>query len=97
MGATAELTGYLQTNVSTQIVQERTTAIGVDASLVVPPRSRVTGQYGVQAYDVVYDVQTVFSWPAVVGRPREQCFDRGTQRGTTNAPTVTEGWRFTAG
>ncbi|MFC7385368.1 hypothetical protein [Sphaerisporangium rhizosphaerae] len=97
VGATAELTKYLQTNVSTQIVQERTTAIGVNASLVVPPHSRVTGQYGVQAYDVVYDVQTVYSSPANENRPREKCYDRGTQRGTTNAPTVTEGWRFIAG
>ncbi|WP_189161936.1 hypothetical protein [Sphaerisporangium melleum] len=97
VGVTAELTSYLQTNVSTQIVQERTTAIGVNASLVVPPHSRVTGQYGVQAYDVAYDAQKYWSWPANTSKPREKCWDQGTQRGATNAPTVTEGWRFIAG
>ena len=82
--------------VGAQIVQERTTAIGVNAGLVVAPHSRVTGQYGVQAFDVVYDVQTVRAWPAIPNRI-ERCFDQGAQRGTTNAPTLTEGWRFIAG
>ncbi|MEU8268001.1 hypothetical protein AB0B89_12620 [Sphaerisporangium sp. NPDC049002] len=92
VGTTSELTKSLQASVSTQIVQERTTAIGVNASLVVAPHSRVTGQYGVQAYDVVYDVQTVRT-----SNSHAKCWDQGTQRGTTNAPTITEGWRFIAG
>ncbi|MEV0385843.1 hypothetical protein [Nonomuraea sp. NPDC050643] len=96
VGTAGELAKSLQASVSTQIVQERTTAIGVDASLVVAPRSRVTGQYGVHAFDVVYDVQTVRAWPAIPNRI-ERCFDQGVQRGATNAPTFSEGWRFIAG
>jgi hypothetical protein len=96
VGTAGDLAKSLQASVSAQIVQERTTAIGVNAGLVVAPHSRVTGQYGVQAFDVVYDVQTVRAWPAIPNRI-ERCFDQGAQRGTTNAPTLTEGWRFIAG
>ncbi|MFC4588953.1 hypothetical protein [Sphaerisporangium corydalis] len=96
VGTTAELTKSLQASVSTQIVQERTTAIGVNASLVVAPRTRVTGQYGIQAFDVVYNVQTVRAWPAIPNG-FTRCWDQGSQQGTTNAPTLTEGWRFIEG
>lgn len=95
VGTAGELAKTLQASVSTQIVQERTTAIGVNASLVVAPHSRVTGEYGVNAFDVVYDVQTLRAWPAIPNRI-QRCHDQGTQRGTTNAPTLSEGWRFTA-
>ncbi|MFC4534938.1 hypothetical protein [Sphaerisporangium dianthi] len=96
VGSGTELTKYLQTSVSAQIVQERTTSLGVNANFTVAPHTRVTGQYGVQAYDVVYDVQTVRAWPAIPNG-YTKCWDQGSQRGTTNAPTVIEGWRFVAG
>ncbi|MET8002255.1 hypothetical protein [Nonomuraea glycinis] len=96
VGTAGELAKTLQASVSVQIVQERTTAIGVNAGLVVAPHTRVTGQYGVHAFDVVYDVQTVRAWPAIPNKIT-RCHDQGTQRGTTNAPTISEGWRFVAG
>jgi hypothetical protein len=85
VGTTSELTGALQASVSAQIVQERTTAIGVNASVVVAPHSRVTGQYGVHAYDVVYDVQTIRAWPSIPNQLR-RCWDQGSQRAPPTRP-----------
>ena len=90
VGTEATLADFLKSTVSVQIVQERTTAIGVNATVMVPAHTRVLGQYGVEAFEVVYDVQTIywFAW---------RCSDLGTQRVNTNAPTFVEGWRFTSG
>jgi hypothetical protein len=91
VGTTAQLVDKLQSTVSVAIVQQRTSSLGVTATLTVPARSRIIGDYGVEAYNVVYNVQTV--WMRL---DRGQCWDRGTSNGnTTNAPTLAEGWRFT--
>lgn len=96
IGTSAQLTNKLQANVSVAIVQSRTTAIGVNATVTVPANSRVIGRYGVEAFDVAYDAQVV--WQSVdVRKPGSfggHCWDRGTQRAGTLAPTVVEGWRF---
>ncbi|MER7274593.1 hypothetical protein ABT369_09065 [Dactylosporangium sp. NPDC000244] len=44
-----------------------------------------------QGYYVVYDAQTIL-WYWWQGR----CYDEGTQRGTTAAPTSVEGWQLSA-
>jgi hypothetical protein len=92
VGTSAQLTPKLQSTVSVSIVQEHTTAIGVNATVSVPPRGRVTGLYGVHGFDVVYDVQTITRTNVSA-----DCLDQGTQRATTSAPTRIEGWRFEAG
>nr|MDT0662993.1 hypothetical protein [Micromonospora sp. DSM 115978] len=92
VGTSAQLTNKLQTSVSVDIVNSRTTAIGVNAQVTVPAYSRVLGLYGVEVYDVAYTAQTVW-----MNLPRSKCWDRGTQAATTAAPTLIEGWRFTAG
>jgi hypothetical protein len=88
VGVDREVGDFLKVNVSSQITQSRTTAIGVNVTVNVPPRSTVLGEYGIRAFDVVYDVHTIKKY---IGR----CYDEGTQRGSTNAPTIAEGWRFT--
>ncbi|MDG4829467.1 hypothetical protein O7627_09150 [Solwaraspora sp. WMMD1047] len=92
VGTSAELTSKLQATVSVDIQYSRTTAIGVNAQVTVPAYSRVLGLYGVEVYDVAYTAQRVW-----MNLARSKCWDRGTQSDTTSAPTLVEGWRFTAG
>lgn len=88
-GTTASLMGFLTANVSATITQSRTTAIGVSSTVTVPARSRVLGEYGVDAYIVTYDVQ---SYGTLDGK---KCNDNGSPvRETRNAPTIIETWRF---
>ena len=79
----------MQSNVSTSIMVSRTTAIGVNVTATVPPRTRVTGLYGVDGYDIVYDAQQI----VLIGGG---CLYGSTARASTSAPTFVEGWRFTS-
>jgi len=95
-GRSVTLASFLTANVSVTIVQSWTTSIGVSATATVPPHSRVTGLYGIQAYDVIYSVHT---YRHVGSRPPDpgdrSCIDEGTTFGNnTNAPTYVEGWRI---
>jgi hypothetical protein len=99
VGTSASLFDFLTVNVSTSIVQSRTTSIGVSTTATVAPHTRLLGQYGVEAFNVVYDVQTLrLITPAATAPPSTNtgCQDRGTQRLATTAPTVVEGWRLSA-
>jgi hypothetical protein len=92
VGDQAKLTERLQQTVNATITQSRVTSVGVSTTATVPPHSSVLGQYGMQGYTVVYDAQTIYwAWYA------DRCTDGGTQRGTTSAPTPTEGWQLSAG
>jgi hypothetical protein len=88
-GSSVQLLEVLQFNVSVSIVNSRTTAIGVNVTATVPPLTRVTGLYGVDGYDVVYDTQLIL-------RQGTNCQYGEVRRGSTAAPTFIEGWRFTA-
>ena len=88
-GSSVQLTEVMQANVSTSIMVSRTTAIGVNVTVTVPPRTRVTGFYGVDGYDVVYDAQQI----VLIGG---SCLYGSVVRFTTSAPTFVEGWRFTS-
>jgi hypothetical protein len=90
-GTSSQLVDKLQTTVNVSITAQRTTSIGVAVTATVPEHSWVLGQYGVEGYSIVYDAQTI--WKTRDGR---SCTDQGTQRTTTAAPTVVEGWRLTA-
>ncbi|WP_431924447.1 hypothetical protein [Micromonospora wenchangensis] len=90
VGFSSQLVQNLQTSVSTSITSSRTTAIGVNAAVTVPPHSRVIGLYGIEAYDVTYDAHRV--WRNAGNNTI--CYEQGTSRGTTQAPTFVEGWRF---
>ncbi|GAA0904833.1 hypothetical protein Vau01_110070 [Virgisporangium aurantiacum] len=96
IGTTAQLTKTLQTTVSAQIVQSRTTQIGVDATVTVPAQSRVVGRYGVEVFNVAYTGQLVWqSYNAQKpGGFGGHCWERSNQATSTVAPTVLEGWRF---
>ena len=87
VGLEVKFNEFLKTTVSVQIVQSRTTQIGVVAALDVAPHSAMIAEYGVAAYDVTYDAQ-------IFWRDGSTCVAYGTQRLTTNAPTTTEGWHF---
>lgn len=88
----AKIHDWFTVTVSSTIQQSRTTSIGTSYSEVVPPNTTAQGDYGVEAYNVTYDVHltkydSFFSWPL--------CLDYDTVRQTTNAPTNIEGWRVT--
>lgn len=89
VGTTAQFVDKLQRTISVQILMSRTTSIGVNATVEVPPHRRITGMYGTEAFGVSYSGQVV--WKNGTG---SKCWDRGTQSGSTTAPTVNEGWRF---
>ncbi|MGN9913236.1 hypothetical protein ACTMTJ_37420 [Phytohabitans sp. LJ34] len=96
LGTSAQLTEKLQSTVSVQIVQSRTTQIGINATVTVPPQSRVVGRYGVEVFNVAYTGQLV--WQSYnAQRPGGfggHCWERSNVAGSTVAPTVLEGWRF---
>jgi len=91
LGTTNQLTEKLQYTVSAQIVAMRSTAIGVDATVSVPPRTRTTGLYGLHGYIVNYDALKIL-------KVKDKCYvgDGVVQHATTNAPTFVEGWQFTS-
>ena len=92
VGASASgLLDFLTVNVSASIVLSRTTAVGVSTTGQVPPHSRLIGEYGIQAFDVTYDVVTYQILAHVA------CKSVGSERFTTNAPTALEGWRIRTG
>jgi hypothetical protein len=93
VGDQAKLTERLQQTVNATITQSRMTSVGVNTTATVPPHSSVLGQYGMQGYTVVYDAQTIlwYWW-----QNPSSCYDNGTQRGTTSAPTPIEGWQLSA-
>jgi hypothetical protein len=99
VGVDAKAGDYLTTKVSTSIELSRTTQIGVQVSTVVPPRSRVIAEYGVEGYYVTYAIeawQTAVPWSETPG-PGRRCEEWGYYPQATNAPTKVEGWRLRAG
>lgn len=93
VGFARELTQQLTINVSTQIVESRTTAIGVNVQATVPPHRSILGEYGVHGYSVVYNVRR---WLADnESLPQGICSGGAAQNGlTASAPTFVEGWRI---
>lgn len=89
VGTTAQFVDKLQRSISVNITVSRTTSIGVNATVEVPPHRRITGMYGTEAFNVGYSGQVV--WKSPTGH---KCWDRGTQSSGTTAPTTSEGWRF---
>jgi hypothetical protein len=87
----AKLLSWLTATVSRDITQSRTTQVGVSVSATVPPLSGVQADYGVQAYNVTYNVHTVRMYFLLSGTT--SCSDLGTATQTVNAPTTVEGWR----
>lgn len=76
-----------------QVVQSRTTRVGVGATAVIPANSTMLGEYGSQSFDVVFDMQRVTMVP---GSPT--CYlwlDSTIANNTAHVPTINEGWRFT--
>lgn len=93
VGSSVSLFKFLTASVSVSIQSSRTTSIGVSATATVPPHSRVQGDYGVDAFNVTYDMQA-YRW---VGGLNACQISGSPIRVTSNAPTNIEGWRFTAG
>jgi hypothetical protein len=91
VGTAVKVGELLTVTVSTTIVLSRTTTIGVSVTGQVPPHGRLIGEYGVQAYNVTYDLTTY----EILGHVA--CRSIGVQRGTANAPTTVEGWRLRNG
>jgi hypothetical protein len=91
VGSAVQLTEQLKFSIDTSIVASRTTAIGVNATLNVPPRTRTTGLYGVHGYNVTFDALKIHK----IGK---KCYvgDGIPVHLTTKAPTYVEGWQFSS-
>ncbi|MGA5506102.1 hypothetical protein [Streptomyces umbrinus] len=94
VGVSLTLFQKLTTSVSASITTSTTTTTGVSASATVPAHGRVIGQYGVEAYNVNYSVNTYESYSST---PGENCSRTSSSQGTTVAPTVYTGWRVLPG
>lgn len=95
VGAAIPVRDFLTVNLSSTIVLSNTTATGVSASGPVPPGGRLIGEYGVEAFDVTYDLTTYRVRVVLPMVPA--CEVASVQRGSTNAPTSIEGWRLRTG
>ena len=87
-----ELTEKLQFTVSSEIVATRTTAIGINATLDVPPHTRTTGLYGIHGYYVTYTALRIVKY-------KNKCYVGDNPEpvpAATNAPTFVEGWQFSS-
>ncbi|MDN3027546.1 hypothetical protein [Streptomyces sp. S.PB5] len=94
VGVSYTLFQTLTTTVSASITTSTTTTTGVSASASVPPHGRVIGQYGVEAYNVNY---TLNSYESYSDTPGENCYHTSSTQGTSVAPTVYTGWRVLPG
>lgn len=77
-----------------QVVQSRTTKVGVGAVAKVPPNRTMLGEYGLQGLDVVFDMQRV----SMLRDAPQTCYlwlDSTIANNTAHVPTINEGWRFT--
>ncbi|MEV0440900.1 hypothetical protein AB0I84_36645 [Streptomyces spectabilis] len=95
-GSGVSLFGFLNANVSASITQSTTTTTGVTATAPVPPRGRVIGQYGVEAYAVDLTIHRYISYLAL---PENGgiCYEERQIPGTSIAPTHYTGWRVIPG
>ncbi|MBP2324921.1 hypothetical protein JOF56_005306 [Kibdelosporangium banguiense] len=96
VGVDAKVGEYLTTKVSSSIEASRTTQIGVQVSTVVPARSRVIAEYGVEGYYVTYAIEA-WQYSGWSPGPGQRCEEWGYYPQATNAPTRVEGWRLRAG
>jgi hypothetical protein len=96
-GVQASFFMFLTVSVSVNATLSRTTALGVSTTTVVPPRTRVLAEYGIEAFDIVYDVQDYVCLGSNCGTCPVKCTKNGgPTREARNVPTVIEGWRFTS-
>jgi hypothetical protein len=74
--------------VSQSTTDSITTTISITGSQVVPPHSRVNAEFGVDAFNVTYNV-------AFWQRSDHECwYHGGRDNVTANVPTTSQGWRF---
>jgi len=101
ISATAGITftglfGFLNVNVSSTITSSTTTTVGVSVQTTVPAYSRMYGDYGVEAYDVVFDAYWVIKTHSPGG-----CYvwadSMGYEQLHATAPTNNQGWRLRLG
>ena len=96
-GVEASFFMFLTASVSINATLSRTTALGVSTTTVVPPRTRVLAEYGIEAFDIVYDVQDYVCLGSNCRTCPVKCTKNGgPTREARNVPTVIEGWRFTS-
>jgi hypothetical protein len=94
-GVQGPLMGKISASVGVSISVSYTTAIGVSATAPVPPRGAVIGEYGVQAFDVVYHAQefSMLIDERIQDGVRHCRADQIIENQTAHAPTTLEGWR----
>jgi hypothetical protein len=99
-------TNTLSDTIGTSIAESFTTSVGVNAAVAVPPGTSVTGDYGVPAYDVSYqmvhfDSAIVQGTPPVQSSPPSDatCYINDPeqrvadiQAGSAVAPEPADGW-----
>jgi hypothetical protein len=94
-GVQASFFKFLTASVSVNATLSRTTALGVSTTTVVPPRTRVLAEYGIEAFEIVYDVQD-YACTDCSSCPVKCWASGGPKREARNVPTIVEGWRFTS-
>ncbi len=92
VGVAADLTTEFRINVSVQITQSRSTAIGVSTTFEVPPYSTIYADYGVHGFEVSYYVE---KWRRIGNATN--CEEWGYYPSTATAPTNIEGWQIRTG
>ncbi|WP_433441125.1 hypothetical protein [Nonomuraea sp. CA-141351] len=77
-------------SVSSSVTKSMTSSTTITASNPVPPHTRLMGEFGVDTFDITYDVAY---WQLEDNR----CWWHGTQTDiVSNAPTNSQGWRVTS-
>jgi hypothetical protein len=84
---------HMNITINNSIVSGITTQIGVSTQAPVPPHSAVVGDYGVEAYHVVYDAYVVRVRDHAPGRCWIRSDTNGVYRTASWAPTYIQGWR----
>jgi hypothetical protein len=90
--STGVSSGFMQTTfsrtVSNTVTHSITTSTTITASGPVPPHSRVNADFGVDAFNVTYDV-AFWQWDD------NKCWWHGTRTNVqANVPTTSQGWRL---
>ena len=94
-GVQGPLVGKINASLGLSISLSYTTAIGVTATAPVPPHGAVIGEYGVQAFDIVYHAQLFrMLIDERSGTQQRRCVSyQVIANQTAHAPTSLEGWR----
>ncbi|MEU8632753.1 hypothetical protein AB0C38_11330 [Amycolatopsis sp. NPDC048633] len=94
-GLQGPLVGKINASIGLSISLSYTTSVGVTATAPIPPHGALLGEYGVQAFDIVYHAQQFrMLIDERSGTQQRRCSaEQVIANQTAHAPTALEGWR----